>query len=107
MLSSDLEEAPTGAEGDRCGLSDSPGGFCWLGSGRRRATVPSDGQFDCCVCDSSGVTLLRLWPKDLVALRMRRRLGGDGRSSPAVATVIIRIAIIKLMTILRIKIRTT
>ena len=34
---------------------------------------------------------------------MQRRLDGDRQSSPAVAAVIIRIAIIKLMAILRIK----
>ena len=60
-----------------------------FGSGRRRAAVPSDRQFDCCVCGVSDVTLLRLWPTDLVALRVRRRLGGDGRSSPPVGAVII------------------
>jgi len=38
---------------------------------------------------------------------MRCRLAGDGWLSPAFAAVIIRIAVIKLMTIFRIKIRTT
>ena len=60
-----------------------------LGSGERQAVVPSDGQFDCCVCGGSGATLLRLQPMDLVALCMRRRLSGDRQSSPAVASVII------------------
>ena len=51
----------------------------------------------------SGVTLLWLCLMDLVLLAMRRRPGGDGWSSQAVAAVIIRIAIIKLMKILRIR----
>ena len=34
---------------------------------------------------------------------MRRRFGGDKRCSPAVAVVIIRIRIIKIMAILRIR----
>ena len=50
---------------------------------------------------------LSMVPTDLVDMSMRHWLGGDGRSSLAVAAVIIRIAIIKLMTIRRIKIRTT
>ena len=70
--------------------------------------VPSDGQFDFCVCSGSGAgtTLMRHLPMDLVALHIGHRLGGDGRSSPAIAAVISRIAILNLMTILRIKIRT-
>ena len=69
--------------------------------------VPFDGQFNCCICGSSGVTLLWLRPTDLVVLAMRRWLGGGRWSSAAVTAVINRISIITLMAILIIKIRIT
>ena len=74
--------------------------LCWLSSDGRQAAVPPNGQFDCCVCGRSGATLLWLCPADLVALAIQRRLGGNGRSSLAVAAVITRTELIKVMAIL-------
>ena len=75
--------------------------LCCLGSNGRRAAVPPDRKFDCCVCGRRDTTLVWFRPTDMVAVAMRHRLDGDGWSSPAVATVLLIIEIIKLMAILK------